>query len=252
MGDVSRVRAGDRLQESGGQGQSTGFQELDAHLPGGGWALGELSEVLCLSKQTSEWLLVGPALLQRFSACSGSVVLLNPPHEPFGPIAQVFRTRTRHICQISIDDPANRLWACEQALKCGDVMAVLAWVSFASYAALRRLQMAASKRDVLLWVFRSEDAKGDASPAGLRLAVCQTQKSGLHQLQVQVIKRRGPPVLRPVFLPGVQSSLAEVLLSFPGNSAVSEAVQNRAVNGLHPAWNTAKTSQPWTVQVTRA
>ena len=59
--------------------------------------------------------------------------------------------------------PAARLWACEQALRCAEVAAVLAWLPRARVGELRRLQLAAAQHESLLFVFRPESAAQAAS-----------------------------------------------------------------------------------------
>jgi len=98
-------------------------------------------------------------------------------------------------------------WACEQALRCRDVRAVLAWLPQVATQSLRRLQLAAAQNQQLLWVLRPEGARAQASPAPLRLWL-QPQAD---RLLIHVIKRRGPSALHPVALPGHAALLAAVL-----------------------------------------
>ena len=98
-------------------------------------------------------------------------------------------------------------WACEQALRCRDVRAVLAWLPQVPAAVLRRLQLAAAQHRQLLWVMRPERSRAQASPAPLRLWL-QPQGEELH---VHVVKRRGPPLAQPVALPARTPVLAAAL-----------------------------------------
>jgi protein ImuA len=106
--------------------------------------------------------------------------------------------------------PAQSLWATEQALRCADVDAVLAWLPHTGKAAartdqLRRLQMAAAGHSKLLFVMRPASAQTEASPAVLRLLV-DAQSNGAASgvlpdaLQVQVLKRKGPPLTESLHL----------------------------------------------------
>ena len=53
---IARLRAGDQLEASSAAVQATGFEALDACLPGGGWSLGVLSEILFPMQQAlPEW-----------------------------------------------------------------------------------------------------------------------------------------------------------------------------------------------------
>ncbi len=208
---IHRLRAGDQLEVSGTSVQPTGYEALDACLPGGGWSAGVLSEILFPSQQALEWQLVAPALAERLAAQRGSAVLVGPAHEPFGPVLERRGLPAHRLCRVDVQDRSSRLWACEQALNCQDVAAVLAWLPAAPYAALRRLHVMASRRGVLFWVFRAEELQTSSSPAALRLVVHQVQAAGAHQLQVRIAKRRGPPLHDVSFLPGTDMRLGQVL-----------------------------------------
>lgn len=193
--------------------QPSGHAALDAQLPGGGWPLGAMSEVLLAGRGRHEWPLVLPALAGAVARLPGRVVLVAPPHEPFVPVLHAAGLRAARLCWVAppadVRDTAAA-WACEQALRCRDVLAVLAWLPGAAPEMLRRLQLAAAQRHALLWVFRTEARRQQASPAPLRLAVAAAE-AGEGALQVDVIKRRGAPVLSPVVVPAYGPALESAL-----------------------------------------
>jgi protein ImuA len=79
----------------------------------------------------------------------------------------------------------------------------------------------------LLWVLRPAHARQQASPAPLRLWVqCDAGAPLAMQVQVQVLKRRGPPLTQPVVLPGGSARLAQVL------AAAAARSQQRRGQGL--------------------
>ncbi|AVO50631.1 hypothetical protein C6568_16355 [Melaminivora suipulveris] len=190
---------------------SSGHAALDAELPGSGWPLGALCEVLLAPQARSEWALVLPALAARLQGTGGQAVLVAPPLEPFAPALQAASVPAQRLCSVSPGfgpaDGAAAAWACEQALRCRDVRAVLAWLPLASTAVLRRLQLAAAQQRQLLWVFRPAQSHPAASPAPLRLQL----ESARRALLVHVLKRRGPPLEQPVALPVCSPALAQVL-----------------------------------------
>ena len=189
---------------------ATGHAPLDAQLPGGGWPLGAMSELLLPPHARSEWMLLLPALARLLVGAPGHAVLVAPPLEPFMPALQAAGVPVQRLCCIRLAGPgADRAaaWACEQALRCRDVRAVLAWLPQVAAPMLRRLQLAAAQNQQLLWVLRPEGARQQASPAPLRLWL---QPEG-EQLLVHVIKRRGPSALHPVALPARGPLLAVVL-----------------------------------------
>jgi protein ImuA len=205
-----------QLPRSAGQACATGHPALDAQLPGQGWPVGALTEVLQAPGAHHEWQLVLPALggWQRHSPGPGlptrpGVVLVGPPHRAFMPALTALGLHTATVLTVAADDPAQRLWGCEQALQCPEVGAVLAWLPHAPMLALRRLQMAAARQGGLLWVFRPLAVQAQASPAVLRLAVGAT--SGGEGVQVHVLKRRGPALASPVSLVPLNTALQAVL-----------------------------------------
>ena len=62
----------------------TGFAELDAQLPGGGWPRAALTELLANQCGIGELRLLLPALA-RLSQDDKWLVLVAPPHRPFAP-----------------------------------------------------------------------------------------------------------------------------------------------------------------------
>lgn len=197
--------------------QPTGHALLDAQLPGGGWPVGALSEVLQPLGQQHEWQLVLPALAQAAARRAGPVVVVAPPCEPFGPALRAQGLPAGRLCLLRPDSAKAALWAAEQALRCRDVLAVMAWLPQAQPGALRRLQLAAAQQQQLLWVFRPASAAQQASPALLRLLVeglaLGEDAAGAPGMQVQVLKRRGPPLAQGLDLPGCHDRLAQVLVA---------------------------------------
>ena len=232
---IHRLRAGDQLEAGSAAVQPTGFDALDACLPGGGWPVSVLSEVLFPLQQALEWQLVAPALARRLAAQSGSAVLVGSAHEPFVPVLECLGLPAHRLCRVDVQDRGSRLWACEQALNCQDVAAVLAWLPAVPYAALRRLHVMASRRDVLFWVFRADALQDSSSPAALRLVVHRVQTAGVHQLQVHIAKRRGPPLHGAPLLPGTDLRLGQVLGALaPPPLAVASILPLRTLQSVTP------------------
>jgi len=185
---------------------STGHTSLDAQLPGNGWPIGGLVEVLQARAEQHVWQLLLPALAQAIGKQAGPAVLVNAPFEPFGPSLAAQGLPGERLLCIKAEKPAARLWATEQSLRCADVVAVLAWLPRAKSAELRRLHMAAQQHDKLLFVMRELNAALDASPARLRLRV-----EGAETMRVHIVKRRGPPLETPLELPAYPARLAALL-----------------------------------------
>lgn len=184
----------------------SGHPLLDQYLPGGGWPLGSMVEVLQQRAGQHVWQLLLPGLAQAILQQAGPVVLVGAPYEPFGPSLQAQGLPPQRLLCVRAEKPAARLWAAEQALRCAEVVAVLAWLPQAKSAELRRLQMAAQQQGRLLFVFRGMNAHQDASPARLRLSV-----EGVDTLAVRILKRRGPPIETALSLPAYAGRVAALL-----------------------------------------
>jgi protein ImuA len=179
----------------------SGHAALDAQLPGGGWPVGALCEILQPPSGFNEWRLLLPVLhtvtqvglpgahqpgnLQRRSlplsrgvqAAHGvqphpsRVVLIGTPYEPFGPGLAAQGLDAQTLLWVKADAAPERLWAAEQALRCAGVAAVLLWLPKVRAEHLRRLQLAAHDHAKLLFVMRPANAQNESSPAVLRLLV---------------------------------------------------------------------------------
>ena len=230
--DIANVWRAGELGAACVQTIATGYDALSRVLPGGGWPCGAMTEVLQPQPGQHEWGLVAPAIgaLQALAPepkPEGSlhkwVVLVGAPHCPFGPALgarQLNMQRLLNIHTAKNDSPAM-LWATREALQCADVTAVLAWLPEARSAHLRRLQIAAQTHNKLLFVFRPLQAQNESSPAPLRLrlagvgvgvAVGAPQALGAaYNLQIDVFKRRGPPLAAPVLIDTRPARLAALL-----------------------------------------
>ena len=211
---------------------ATGAAALDAQLPGGGWPVGALTELLQSPGVHSEWRLLAPALARCGTA---AVVLVAPPHVPFGPALTARGVASQRLLWVNTTVAAQRLWATEQALRCAGVDAVLAWLPQARADQLRRLQMAASEYNRLLFVMRPSAARQESSPAVLRLVLEPGAVPGsgfatgagpqTDCLRLHILKRRGPPLEQAVHVPVCEPALALLLaaLHSPGPIASSIA-----------------------------
>jgi cell division inhibitor SulA len=147
--------------------QPTGWAELDAALPAGGWPDAALSEILLPVDGVGELQLVLPTLA-RLSQGARPVVLVAPPYAPCVAGWQQHGVDMRRIEMIAAGD-AEVPWAMEQCLRSGSCAAVLAWPRQVDDRALRRLQVAADGGRSLAFAFRDRRHLSNASPAALRL-----------------------------------------------------------------------------------
>ena len=179
---------------------------LDAELPGGGWPSGSLVEILQGNAGRHVWQLLLPTLASLGCKEEGPLVLVNPPHLPFGPALAAQGISHNRLLRIEARQPKPGLWASEQALRCADVIAVLAWLPNCRPADLRRLHLAAAQHHKMLFVFRGLEARNDSSPARIRIAIADEEG-----LKVELLKRRGPPLVQPIELPAHPVRLQHLL-----------------------------------------
>lgn len=187
---------------------ASGFAELDAALPGGGWPAGVLTELLLPHPGVGELRLLAPVLaaLQRQQQ-ERCLMWFDPPAAPCAWALRSLGLSARQLVLVrapgwAASSPMQHvqhvLWALEHALKSGHVGAVLAWLPVRLPAdGLRRLQLAAQAHEGPAFLLRSDEAAPRASPAPLRLRLTAAAPD---QLQVQVMKRRGPPLAQPLLL----------------------------------------------------
>lgn len=218
-------RADDLPADDVAHARSSGFAALDAELPGGGWPQGQLIELLVDAPGLGELSLLAPALA-AVSAEQRACVWVLPVQDgkrpaarftavaplPYAPALQAAGITPDRCMFVQPATPRESGWALEQALRTGHLGAVIGWLpegtqhgSDADFRTLRRLHLLAAQQRALLFVLRPTRHANAPSPAALRLQLAQHDG----HLQVQVLKRRGRPLLDPVALqvhPGVWRS----------------------------------------------
>jgi protein ImuA len=173
----------------------TGFAALSAQLPGGGWPLGTLIDLLVQQHGIGELRLLQPTL-----AALGKrpIVLLQPPHEPQALALAALGLEPSQLLWVRSGAKASdALWAAEQILRSGCCGALLFWQKQMRGETLRRLHLAAQSSETLFCMLRPLAAAQDASPAPLRLSL----KPAAGGVNIGFVKRRGPQRDTPLFLP---------------------------------------------------
>jgi len=181
-------------------GVPSGFEVLDAELPGSGWPVGALVELMPEHEGIGELRLLGP-VLSSICAQQRKIAWIAPPYLPYAPALAAAGIDTGQIVIVRTSASKNALWATEQALASNACGAVLAWLDAPRYEDLRRLQLAAEGAQALAFLFRSPLAARQPSPAGLRM-VLSTLDGGL---ALHLVKRRGAPLARPVIISAQQA-----------------------------------------------
>lgn len=187
----------------------TGYDELSAELPGGGWPVGALTELLHADSGMGELRLLRPALRALVQG-GRRLVLVGPPYAPNAmglstwgiPAQQVYWVRAAQATNQAAARGARQaqadiLWAAEQVLRSQAFGGVLVWLPGARPEAVRRLQVLAQASEAAVWVSRPATALRESSPAVLRLLLSPVPGNAL---SITFHKRRGPVRETPLVL----------------------------------------------------
>lgn len=185
---------------------ASGFAELDAELPSGGWPARTLTELLLPHPGVGELRLLAPALA-ALQQGGRRLMWFDPPALPCGWTLAALGLDLRQLVIVQARDglPAQRrarlpaaadvLWALEQSLKSGHVGAVLAWLPpGVRPESLRRLQLAAQAHDGPAFLLRPVSMAARPSVAPLRLVLAPAGPASPDELALRIVKRRGPPL----------------------------------------------------------
>jgi cell division inhibitor SulA/protein ImuA len=193
--DVWRARGGG-MAAAGATCRPSGWPRLDAELPGGGWPLGTLIELLLPEAGIGEITLLLPVLRGLAAESQPHArhwfAWITPPHAPYPPALAQGGIPAHRLLLVSAGQTEDRLWAVEQALQSGHCAAVLAWLDRVDDRWLRRLKLAAESGQTLTVLFRPLRQQAGGSPASLRLVL----EPGVAGLDLSVLKRRGAGPVR--------------------------------------------------------
>lgn len=188
----------DRIADGGVAALPSTFPELDAQLPGGGWPLGMLTELIAREPGVGELRLLVP-VLRRLTRERKVAILLGPPHVPYAPALAAFGIDLDYLIVVQAAQAADRLWAVEQALRSASFGTLLAWLPHPGTRPehLRRMQLAAQGTRGPVFLFRQLPAQFESSPSPLRLLLLPRPGQ---TLSVQLLKRRGPVLAQPLLI----------------------------------------------------
>lgn len=204
-----RIWLGDALGASADPVVSSGFDELDKALPGGGWPTRNLAELLLPMDGLGEIRLLSPALEQttRSGRC---ILLVAPPYIPYMHAWENLGLDSRRIMIARVYKPGERLWVLEQGIRSGAFGTIIGWLPEVSQQTTRRLQVNARTAESLVFLFRPMHAQSEPSAAPLRILLRAGQG---HALYVYLLKRRGIPAALPIRLALPQASASSACAS---------------------------------------
>jgi protein ImuA len=181
----------------------TGHMALSNQLPGGGWPVGTMVDLLVQQAGIGEMRLLAPALRK---VADRQIVMLQPPHAPQAIALASLGLMPSSLLWLQAEKTADALWAAETVLKSGSCGALLFWPDNRASSArqahvraenLRRLHLAAQAGETLFFLLRPIAAATDASPAPLRLSLTPAHGG----LNIGFVKRQGPVRDDTLFLP---------------------------------------------------
>ncbi len=163
---------------------ATGFSELDAILPGGGWPLGALVEIQTPCLAIGELRLLLPAMAE-LSQAGRHIVWAAPPHQPYAPglvQAGIALTQTLVVaCRQEDDIP----WVLEKLLRNRRCGMALAWLQHLGDHQSRRLQLAAEQGRSVAILFPQYPSAH--THAALRIGLKPSEQG----LLLSIVKARG-------------------------------------------------------------
>lgn len=189
-----------QLGSSQGQTLCTGFSELNKHLPGNGWAGNQCTELLSQHNGIGELRLLIPSL-RTLALKKKRIVLVNPPFIPNPNVFKQYGISPHHMTLVKTNHEQQAAWATEKLIQSNSFGALLAWLpekkTLLPHSQLKRLQNHAHASSGISFIFRPARASVQPSPAPLRL---ELTAYGLHQIQIDILKRKGPLMPYPLVL----------------------------------------------------
>ena len=207
---------------------ASGFDALDAELPGSGWPCHSLTEILQPQPTVAEWRLLAPAM-RRVVASGGNIVVVGPPKSPHLPGLKYAGLDERQLVWIQADAPAERLWVTEQLIKTNAAGLLVAWLPQARQEQIRRLQVCAHGNEGPAFLCRPAAAQHEPSAAPLRVELTFGVDWELH---VHVLKRKGPTHEGLITLRSVPGGLESIIT--PRLKTPSALIASRKQRDEHP------------------
>lgn len=166
----------------------TGWPELDAALPGGGWPRGVLNELFVERYGIGEIRLLLPVLV-RVAREGHPQAWVAPPRVPYAPALAAAGFDLDRLLVVHPAAGVETDWAIEQCLRTTGCGAVLAWPARTGMRELRRLQLAATMGGACVFLFRHGAGRRQPSPAAVRMALSPHADG----LALDLFKVRGGP-----------------------------------------------------------
>lgn len=173
---------------------ATGFTKLDTLLPGGGWPLGALFEMVVPCLGIGELFLLLPAMA-KLSQTGRCIAWIAPPHQPYAPALVQAGISLSQILVVDCRQENDIPWTLEKLLRNRRCGMALAWPKRLSDHQTRRLQLAAEQGHSLAVLFPQQHRPNNH--AALRIELRPVDQG----LLLTILKARGNLRRESVFLP---------------------------------------------------
>ncbi|MCD8505136.1 MAG: translesion DNA synthesis-associated protein ImuA [Burkholderiaceae bacterium] len=173
----------------------TGHSALDACLPGAGWPIGCLIEILADAPGCGEIGLVAPALAAL--PTHRPIVLLNPPGVPNALAWQQWQIASQRLWWLHPKTLPDAWWSAETVLRGRAFAALLAWADPLDDKTLRRLHACAQDTSTVIFMFRPKSVARQFSPSPLRLVLTPDDTDTLN---IEILKCKGNRPAAPITL----------------------------------------------------
>ena len=204
---------------------ATGWPALDRQLPGGGYPIGAVTELLCKSAGLGELSLLLHALARRMAEQPRrQLAFIAPPATLHAPALAQAGIDCARLPIVTCRDESEKVWCVEQMARANAFAGFVVWGDRLDTTALRRLQLAAEKAVCPVFVYRDIRAAAERSPAALRLAIT-AQSTGQ---RLEILKCRGPAGAR---INGLQPG-AECVWQFDAIEPDLDALRATACNDI--------------------
>ena len=177
---------------------SSGFLELDAILPGGGFLPGQLVEWFGEGDGSGAGALALQAAWQATSL-GGILAVLDRSRLFFPPAASALGINLDRLVLLRSGSAREEFWALDQLLRSPEVAATWVFLDHCDDRHFRRLQLSAEQGGTLGCLVRSSRMLGRPSWAHLQLLVRPVPLRGLvppgnplRQLEITIIRCQGP------------------------------------------------------------
>jgi hypothetical protein len=170
------------------------YKELDHLLPGNGWPLGAITEVIYPATGSGELRLLLPSLARISQQDDRWQLWLNCPLPPCAPALQHWGFNIQRLLLAHANKPADLCHSLEKSLQSAGCQAAVVWLEKLDKALMRRIQLAAETARVPVFILRPTRFQDQPSVAALRLRINDTGK-------IDVLKRRAGWPLNNIDLP---------------------------------------------------